>query len=971
MEYFILHFTHQGNEIEIYTINRNNDRVTLIINDFKCRLYVRVREMIAMNCTPNDLISNTKCHFNGSCLKRSIQGYNTMEEFVEFQATSMKEIKEFVAVCKSNFVSCYNGNLTPIQMIMGEKKIYAGCWLSVPVNYENPQTVRVDGVSFSANVVSLSINDISFKECDDIPMLRILTFDIELCGTLVGKKVRYAERGHDPIIDISAVISEMRGTTMVDRWHVFTWRPINQFVRSPHPTAHTKMEDFLANTTFHIFNTEVEMFCKYKLFLLEQRPDIVTGWNINDYDIPTLSARAKVLGVRDFDATGKPHFDLFGRSVVFSRVSVFTGGIVGSVQKGYMKNCKVSYGNVIVLDGLKTAKQDHANFDSFKLDYVLKREYKEGKEDMPYEDIPVYWNGTIDQRTHLAFYCLYDSIGALRFVRDRMKILEMVEQGKAGNMVSEWVYGRGKTIIGLSKICNLSFEEGFVIPYKEQNEEEPLVKKRDAKYGGGTVLDPVTGFYTDPVMVLDFQSLYPSIEIGHNLCFTTYLTTEQLSLFPESDLEKSPDEYDNNGNFVSEGHWFLKKSVLHGMIPRIQMQLAKKRADAKVLMAKAQTPEEKKIYNIRQNAMKLMMNSLYGATGSTFFLIACKAVASATTAYGRMYHKQTCGLIISKCIEMGYPKVQILYGDTDSIFFTIYISDLKKCVEVGTLVGAYVTETINRYPFKLLYEKMFDRVLLIAKKKYGGRKLMENPKSPSGFDISISKSGVSTVKKTSCLLLRETVDYVFDKIINDDHPLETCVKYLKEVAKRIHSVNDSWDADLLNKLKVRFVYGKPEYANKSVITEVVRKKTERDPIPPELGDVFFVLPTFSPQNGKACDWSEDIEYLMKDGNPMKRTDMALKYYVDTPRIINNHFKTSILELFPSEADKKTIFAALTDGIVPVRDRLVSKFNQLEPTNAPLRKIEESKALNVKKTIAKNEAMNKGKKNMFYYLMGKK
>ena len=948
-----------------------DERVTLVIDDFHCKLYIRKAEMDAMNVNVSDL---TGGRYVGECLKRSIQGYNTMEPFAEFEAFTMKEIKDFVSVCKQNFVSCYNGNLTPIQMLMGEKKIHSGSWISVPWNAELHRSIFVDGISYPACVARLSIDDIAVRECDDIPMLKLLTKDIEICGTRVGNKIKYAERGHDPVIDISAVISEMRGTTTVDRWHLFTWRPIHPNIsRPPYDTCMTKMDDFLFYTTFHIYTDEKSMFSGFKHFLLREAVDITMGWNNNDYDIPTLQARARVLGVTDFDCTGKPHFSFRDHALEFSRVNIFTGGVVGSVQKGFMKNCKVSYGNVIILDGLRTAKQDHGNFDSFKLGYVLQREYGEGKEDMPYEDIPVYWHGTIEQRTFLAFYCLYDSIGALRFVRDKMKVLEMVEQGKAGNMLSEWVYSRGKTIIGLSKICNLAFEENYVIPYKENDADEPLSKKRDVKYGGGIVLPPIAGFYEDLVPVLDFQSLYPSIEIGHNLCFTTYLPPEKVALFAESDREKSPDEYDDEGRFVSEGHWFLKKSVMLGMIPRIQMQLAKKRADAKLLMANAKTAEERKIYNIRQNAMKLMMNSLYGATGSTFFLIACKAVASATTAYGRMYHKQTCTLIIDKCIELGYPKVQILYGDTDSIFFTLYTRDPMKCMEVAKLVAAYVTEKIDRYPFKLLYEKMFDRLILIKKKKYTGRKLMENPKKPSGFDVSISKSGMATVKKSSCLLLRETIDYLLEKIINHEKPLQACIDYLRGIVQKIHSVNDSWDAKLLDQLKVRYVFGKPEYANKSVITEVVRKKQQRDPIPPELGDVFFALPTYSPQNGKASDWSEDVEYLLKDGSPKKPQNVkepTLKYYIDTPRVVLNHFKKPVLELFPKPEDKEAIFKVLTEDMQKVRDRLNTKFYALESVNAPLRKADQANVLALQKNIAKTQA-DSGKKNMFYYMTQKK
>lgn len=45
----------------------------------------------------------------------------------------------------------------------------------------------------------------------------------------------------------------------------------------------------------------------------------------------------------------------------------------------------------------------------------------------------------------------------------------------------------------------------------------------DDQFEGATVIEPIRGYYTDPIATLDFNSLYPSIMMAHNLCYTTLL----------------------------------------------------------------------------------------------------------------------------------------------------------------------------------------------------------------------------------------------------------------------------------------------------------------------------------------------------------------------------------------------------------------------------------------------------------------
>lgn len=89
------------------------------------------------------------------------------------------------------------------------------------------------------------------------------------------------------------------------------------------------------------------------------------------------------------------------------------------------------------------------------------------------------------------------------------------------------------------------------------------------KYEGAVVIEPTRGYYTDPVATLDFASLYPSIMMAHNLCYSTLVPSYKAKDFPPGDLIKTPN-----------GDYFVNQTVKKGLLPLILEELiaARKRA---------------------------------------------------------------------------------------------------------------------------------------------------------------------------------------------------------------------------------------------------------------------------------------------------------------------------------------------------------------------------------------------------------
>jgi DNA polymerase I len=168
---------------------------------------------------------------------------------------------------------------------------------------------------------------------------------------------------------------------------------------------------------------------------------------------------------------------------------------------------------------------------------------------------------------------------------------------------------------------------------------------KDKKYRGGFVVEPQAGVHFN-VVVLDFASLYPSIIKVHNLSYETVRCVH--------------DECKSNTIPETE-YWVCKKrkgmeSVLIGSLRDLRVNYYKHLSKDKSL-----SKDEKDLYNIISQALKVILNASYGVMGAEIFPLYCLPVADATAAIGRYTITKT----IEKCKESG---IQVVYGDTDSLF---------------------------------------------------------------------------------------------------------------------------------------------------------------------------------------------------------------------------------------------------------------------------------------------------------------
>ena len=127
----------------------------------------------------------------------------------------------------------------------------------------------------------------------------------------------------------------------------------------------------------------------------------------------------------------------------------------------------------------------------------------------------------------------------------------------------------------------------------------------EGKYEGAVVIEPTRGFYIHPIATLDFASLYPSIMMAHNLCYSTLVPRYLKDRYSEEEITETP-----NGDF------FVKQGLKKGILPLILEELLGARKRAKNELARATDPFEKAVLDGRQLALKISANSVYGFTGA-------------------------------------------------------------------------------------------------------------------------------------------------------------------------------------------------------------------------------------------------------------------------------------------------------------------------------------------------------------------
>uniref|UniRef100_A0A0K8W209 DNA polymerase n=2 Tax=Bactrocera latifrons TaxID=174628 RepID=A0A0K8W209_BACLA len=283
--------------------------------------------------------------------------------------------------------------------------------------------------------------------------------------------------------------------------------------------------------------------------------------------------------------------------------------------------------------------------------------------------------------------------------------------------------------------------------------------RKKAAYSGGMVLDPIAGLYDKYILLMDFNSLYPSIIQEYNICFTTVQQP-----YNSDDLPQLPDS-----------------TVELGILPQQLRRLVQSRREVKKLMAKTDVaPELLKQYDIRQWALKITANAMYGCLGAGHSRFAAQHLAALVTHKGREILMNTKSLVQ----KMSY---EVVYGDTDSIMVNTNILDYDQVFTIGNSIKQSVNKMYRQV--ELGIDGVFSCLLLLKKKKYAAMIVEKDPKTGALKKVQEQK-GLDIVRRDWSQLAIMVGRIVLDEILSEkqlDEKLDAVHSHLEKIRDQVET----------------------------------------------------------------------------------------------------------------------------------------------------------------------------------------
>ena len=432
-----------------------------------------------------------------------------------------------------------------------------------------------------------------------------------------------------------------------------------------------------------------------------------------------------------------------------------------------------------------------------------------------------------------------------RFLLDTQILIRSVEFCKFFGINFCHVFSRGSQFKVESLMLRIAKIESFISysPSKLQ------VANMKASESIPLVMEPENKYYTSPVVVLDFQSLYPSLMIAYNYCFSTCLgkitkTNQKInSIEPKYKLKLNNNNRDSLYNplaseylgagyqlpnvsmphssvsIAPNGALFVSKDVRQGILPKMLSEILQARIQIKKLIKTKSDRSEKERLEVVQLGLKLIANVTFGYTSASYSgRMPMVEVADAIVESGRTTLQNSIRFINQ------HPawKAKVVYGDTDSLFVLLEGASKERAFEIGNEIAYQVTQ-LNPKPIMLRFEKVYHPCILMAKKRYVARK-WEVSNSIPVFDAK----GIETVRRDSCPLIAKVMEKFLTILFNNDNNVSLGKKYLEQVWMKMR--NDYYPiSDYIFANEVKNIQNKNGSLSSLVAREAVEKNQSGRP----------------------------------------------------------------------------------------------------------------------------------------------
>ncbi|XP_026726379.1 DNA polymerase alpha catalytic subunit [Trichoplusia ni] len=532
-------------------------------------------------------------------------------------------------------------------------------------------------------------------------------------------------------------------------------------------------------------DTERELLNFFMVQFWKMDPDLVVGHDLQGFQQDLLIGNILDLHIPNWSRLGR-----LKRAVApqkkFAAKDAFLGRLVCDIKISAMELIRAR---------------------SFDLDTlcvnVLKM--KEGERmEVALEDIPRYYENSRDL-FQLVSLSMQDASYILKMMCE-LNVIPLALQITqiAGNIMSRTLLG-GRSERNEFLLLHAFTEKNYIVPDKvygkktvadDDNDEEEGTNnvtkkqgKKKAAYSGGLVLDPKKGFYDKLILLMDFNSLYPSIIQEYNICFTTI---KRKAAVPSDD---------DVANLI-----LPPANTDLGVLPTQIRKLVESRREVKKLMKTPDlSPEQYMQYNIRQMGLKLTANSMYGCLGFTHSRFYAKPLAALVTMKGREILMDTKEIVQKSNYD-------VVYGDTDSLMINTNCLDYDNVFKIGVDLKKEINKKYKQ--IELDIDGVFRYLLLLKKKKYAAVLVSKNKNGE--FVFTQEHKGLDIVRRDWSQLAAEAGKFILSQILSEqsaDERLESIQSHLNKLKDDL--MNGKMPLSMLTITK-QLTKNPNEYADKNV-----------------------------------------------------------------------------------------------------------------------------------------------------------